>query len=115
MVLSRSTSRRVAGATVTATTVAVVITVSALVAALVAVTPVEGYAIGSPLGGGVASRLASRATTCNGDSSLCTRKYSNVTFAGAHNSYGINSPGQTSGECYGGWRLGGLDDLIIPH
>lgn len=30
-----------------------------------------------------------RATTCNGSSDLCDRLYSNVTFAGAHNSYAI--------------------------
>lgn len=30
-----------------------------------------------------------RATTCNGSSDLCNRLYSNVTFAGAHNSYAI--------------------------
>ncbi|PWN29566.1 hypothetical protein BDZ90DRAFT_207049, partial [Jaminaea rosea] len=33
--------------------------------------------------------LTSRATTCNGHSELCERLYSNVTYIGAHNSYGI--------------------------
>ncbi|OCF35154.1 hypothetical protein I316_03196 [Kwoniella heveanensis BCC8398] len=32
--------------------------------------------------------LVSAADTCNGHSELCDRKYSNVTFIGAHNSYG---------------------------
>ncbi|WVR08152.1 hypothetical protein IAU60_005198 [Kwoniella sp. DSM 27419] len=31
------------------------------------------------------------ATTCNGHAELCDRKYSNVTFIGAHNSYGVGS------------------------
>ncbi|PWN44368.1 hypothetical protein IE81DRAFT_287254 [Ceraceosorus guamensis] len=32
-----------------------------------------------------------RATNCNGDLSLCERSYGNVTFVGAHNSYGIHA------------------------
>ncbi|PWN52278.1 hypothetical protein IE53DRAFT_7871 [Violaceomyces palustris] len=32
-----------------------------------------------------------RATVCNGDASLCSRLYSNVTYIGAHNSYAIGS------------------------
>ncbi|WVQ96085.1 hypothetical protein IAU59_003186 [Kwoniella sp. CBS 9459] len=32
--------------------------------------------------------LVSAADTCNGHAELCDRKYSNVTFIGAHNSYG---------------------------
>lgn len=35
------------------------------------------------------NQLQSRATVCNGDSSLCERLYSNVTYIGTHNSYGI--------------------------
>ncbi|KAF8797822.1 PLC-like phosphodiesterase [Phlegmacium glaucopus] len=31
-----------------------------------------------------------RATVCNGHSELCNRRYSNVTFIGAHNSYGFS-------------------------
>ncbi|PWN37953.1 uncharacterized protein FA14DRAFT_159751 [Meira miltonrushii] len=40
-------------------------------------------------------RTAKRATTCNGSSQLCDRLYSNVTFAGAHNSYAIVHSGTT--------------------
>ena len=32
-----------------------------------------------------------RATVCNGDSSLCSRLYSNVTFIGTHDSYAISA------------------------
>lgn len=35
--------------------------------------------------------LAKRANTCNGHSELCSKKYSNVTFVGAHNSYSVGS------------------------
>ncbi|PWN22945.1 PLC-like phosphodiesterase, partial [Microstroma glucosiphilum] len=35
--------------------------------------------------------LVSRATVCNGHDSLCSRKYSNVTYIGTHNSYAIAS------------------------
>lgn len=34
-----------------------------------------------------------RATTCNGDASLCSRSYANVTFAGSHNSYAVDRAG----------------------
>jgi hypothetical protein len=37
-----------------------------------------------------------RATVCNGSASLCDRLYSNVTFAGAHNSYAITPSGISS-------------------
>lgn len=41
------------------------------------------------------SSTSKRATTCNGSSQLCQRLYSNVTFAGAHNSYAIVHSGTT--------------------
>jgi hypothetical protein len=37
-----------------------------------------------------------RATVCNGDSALCSRLYSNVTFIGSHDSYAVSS---SSSEC----------------
>jgi hypothetical protein len=43
----------------------------------------------------VHSATVKRATTCNGSSQLCNRLYSNVTFAGAHNSYAIVHSGTT--------------------
>ncbi|TKY89531.1 hypothetical protein EX895_001316 [Sporisorium graminicola] len=38
-----------------------------------------------------AARLSRRATVCNGDASLCSRLYSNVTYIGAHNSYAVGT------------------------
>ena len=38
-----------------------------------------------------APALAKRASVCNGDASLCSRLYSNVTYIGAHNSYAIGT------------------------
>lgn len=35
--------------------------------------------------------LKGRATTCNGHSELCSKLYSNVTYIGTHNSYGIGN------------------------
>ena len=35
--------------------------------------------------------LVQAATTCNGHASLCDKKYSNVTFLGAHNSYAVGA------------------------
>lgn len=44
-----------------------------------------------------ATSLAERASTsCNGDPSLCSRLYSNVTYVGAHNSYAIGSIGSAT-------------------
>lgn len=40
--------------------------------------------------------LTARASTCNGDTSLCDKKYSNVTFIGSHNSYAISGENGTS-------------------
>lgn len=39
---------------------------------------------------GVATVLAANAT-CNGDATLCSKLYSNVTFLGAHNSYAVGT------------------------
>lgn len=35
--------------------------------------------------------LVKRASVCNGDASLCSRLYSNVTYIGAHDSYAIGT------------------------
>ena len=37
------------------------------------------------------STLTKRASVCNGDASLCSRLYSNVTYIGAHNSYAVGT------------------------
>jgi len=37
------------------------------------------------------ARSLRRATTCNGDSSLCDRSYGNVSFVGAHDSYAVGT------------------------
>lgn len=42
------------------------------------------------------SMATKRATECNGKSELCSRKYSNVTFLGAHNSYALGTMAQVS-------------------
>ncbi|SPO46976.1 uncharacterized protein PSANT_04662 [Moesziomyces antarcticus] len=43
--------------------------------------------------------LAKRASVCNGDASLCSRLYSNVTYIGAHNSYAVGTlAGATVGK-----------------
>lgn len=43
--------------------------------------------------------LTKRASVCNGDASLCSRLYSNVTYIGAHNSYAIGTiQGATTGK-----------------
>lgn len=39
----------------------------------------------------LAASSALAATTCNGDASLCTKLYSNVTFVGAHDSYAVGT------------------------
>ena len=41
--------------------------------------------------------LHERATVCNGDSALCSRLYSNVTYIGAHNSYANGTLSSASG------------------
>lgn len=38
-----------------------------------------------------ATTLVSAATTCNGHAELCDKKYSKVTFLGAHNSYAVGA------------------------
>lgn len=43
---------------------------------------------------GAAAALATNAlaaSVCNGDASLCSRLYSNVTYIGAHDSYAVGS------------------------
>ncbi|KAJ1023090.1 hypothetical protein NDA16_003243 [Ustilago loliicola] len=46
-----------------------------------------------------APALAKRASVCNGDASLCSRLYSNVTYIGAHNSYAVGTlQGASSGK-----------------
>ncbi|SAM84920.1 uncharacterized protein UBRO_05886 [Ustilago bromivora] len=46
-----------------------------------------------------APALAKRASVCNGDASLCSRLYSNVTYIGAHNSYALGTlQGASSGK-----------------
>lgn len=57
---------------------------SLVIKALVAVMLLMTQAHAVPF---LSRELSSRATTCNGDSNLCGRKYSNVTFAGAHGQY----------------------------
>lgn len=41
-------------------------------------------------------QLKARATACNGDAALCSRKYSNVTYIGTHDSYSIGPTTQQS-------------------
>ncbi|CDR99086.1 hypothetical protein, partial [Sporisorium scitamineum] len=46
-----------------------------------------------------APTLAKRASVCNGDASLCSRLYSNVTYIGAHDSYAVGTiMGATAGK-----------------
>ncbi|KDN38566.1 PLC-like phosphodiesterase [Tilletiaria anomala UBC 951] len=40
---------------------------------------------------GVPYAVAKRASICNGDASLCSRRFSNVTFVGTHDSYAVSS------------------------
>ncbi len=46
-----------------------------------------------------AATLSKRASVCNGDASLCSRLYSNVTYIGAHDSYAVGTlQGATTGD-----------------
>ncbi|EST04477.1 PLC-like phosphodiesterase, TIM beta/alpha-barrel domain protein [Kalmanozyma brasiliensis GHG001] len=68
---------------------------SATVALTSALTPV----IAAPQPFSAAPALAPRASVCNGDASLCSRLYSNVTYIGAHNSYAVGTlAGATTGK-----------------
>ncbi|KAB5588319.1 hypothetical protein CTheo_8235 [Ceratobasidium theobromae] len=48
----------------------------------------------------VSRTQAKRATVCNGYSELCTRTYGNVTYIGAHNSYGVGSNNLAASQDY---------------
>ncbi|KIO29327.1 hypothetical protein M407DRAFT_21547, partial [Tulasnella calospora MUT 4182] len=44
---------------------------------------------------------ASAATVCNGDASLCTKKFSDVSVVGAHNSYTASNTNLAANQDYG--------------